>query len=466
MSKESKPLEREEWQTKRSERVSYGLYFFGQNLFYMIVSAFITLFLLNKGLNEALIATILIVPKIWDAVNDPLFGVFIDKVKFRKGRFLPWLKISWIFIPLTTIFLFSMPDSLPIGAKVAWAIIGYVLWDTSYTMCDAPIFALSTTMSSVTKERTSILALGRVFATIATIVATLAIEATYMSTGWMALAIGLSVIAMILMFPVLVYAKERNHGEIESQPTIREMFSAVSKNKYLIAFLVAYFFIAVTMSVEILIPIFAQYVLGSTDAGTILLGICTVPMILIAAIVPALARRIDKFHLFIASLVIFVVSSIVQYFTNYNDEIVLYITTFVRAIGFGGYNVLLFMFLPDVVEYGQYKTGKRQEGICFSMQTFMTKLTAAILSSLSLVILTWFGYTSTNADPITGMVDATAGQGFWTVFTLISIIGSCIGIPILLIFYKLRDKDVQIITRHNNGEISREECDAELSRKY
>jgi GPH family glycoside/pentoside/hexuronide:cation symporter len=461
-----KPDRKLGWQTTRGERLSYGLYFVGQNIFYMLVSSFTALFLLNRGLSETVIAAILLVPKVWDAVNDPIFGVILDKVRFRRGRFIPWLRISWLLIPASTVFLFALPDSLPRGAKIAWAIIGYVFWDMSYTMCDAPIFALSTSMSSVVQERTSILAFGRLCATATAVVITLVIEATYISLGWPTLAVILSIASMLLMLPILVVGRERSHARSEKEPTILEMFKYLGQNRYMLVFFISYLLIASTMSVEILIPIFAQYVLGSTAAGTILLGICVLPMVAIAGIVPGLARKVDKSKLYIISLSIYVVTSVGQYFTGYNNQLTLYVTIFLRAIGFGGYNVLLFLFVPDIMEYGHYVTGERQEGMLFSLQTFMTKLTAAIMSSLSLAVLGWLGFASETADPVTGIVDAAAGHGFWIGFTLVSALGSAVALPIFIKFYRLRDRDVELMSRCNNGEISREECESRLSTKY
>jgi len=451
--------------TSKLERLSYGLYFAGQNLLYMIVSAYAALFLINRGLSETLVAGVLLAPKIWDAVNDPIFGVIVDKVRFKKGRFLPWLRISWILIPAATVFLFAMPQSLGQGAKIAWAVIGYMLWDMGYTMCDAPIFALSTSMSPNVKERTTILSFGRLCGTVGAIAAALGIEAVYMNAGWTVTAVALSVLAMLLMFPILITGKERSHAELQGNPSLGEMFKSLIRNKYLFIYYGAYFLIAVTMTVEIIIPIFAQYVLGDTAAGTVLLGICTVPMVVIAAIVPALAKKIDKFWLFVTSIALFAVTSIVQYFTSYENTAVLYTTMAIRSVGYGGYSILVFLFAPDIMEYGHYKTGERQEGICFSLQTFMTKLTAAIVSSLALVLLRWFGFAAANADPVTGVVSAAAGGGCWAVFTWVASIGSLLALPVLLRFYKLRDKDVQLMSRCNNGEITHEECDALLSRE-
>lgn len=459
-------MNRTHWQTTKWERGAYCLYFVGQNIQYMLVTGFIALFLMNRGIEEAAIAGILLGPKIWDAVNDPLFGILVDKANLKGGRFLPWLRISWILIPLFTVLIFAMPASLPYGAKVAWAFIGYVLWSMSYTVCDAPIFALSTTMSTHVDERTEILSMGRLFATVTCVVVTVAVEGIYLSTGWLMLSILLAALAMLTMLPILILGRERSQAPASKAASIREMIRLITKNRYLLVYIIAFFLVASTMSVEVLIPIFAQYVLGSSTVGTILLGICILPMIILAAIIPSLSRRFDKMTLFMLSIGFYAVSSILQYFIGYGNMVLLTITTFLRAVGYGGYSILIYMFIPNIMEYGHYITGERQEGVYFALQTFMTKLTGAVVSSSTMIILAWFGFSSAQADPVTGMVDAAAGQGFWTVFTLISAVGSAAALPILWKCYRLRDIDADLMSRCNNGEITHEECKRELSREY
>ena len=466
-SEDTKKINLQEgWQTSRGERLSYGLFFVGQNIFYMIVVTFGALYLMNKGMDEVTVASVLIVPKILDAVIDPAFGILVDKARFKSGRFLPWLRMGWVAVPIFTVLFFMMPDSLSQGGQIAWAFIFYMLWSFGYTVCDAPVFALSTSMSSIVQERTQILSFGRMCATIAVVVGTLFVEAVYMTIGWTMLAIILAVVSMLFMLPLLIIGKERSHAGSEKPASVKDMLRVIVRNKYLLVFLISYFIIGITLSVQFLIPIFAQYVLGSTEQGTILLGICVIPIIVLAVIIPVISKKVDKLWLFIGSIALFAATSIFQYFTDYNNDTMLYITTFLRAIGFGGYNIVLFLFMPNIMEYGHYKTGERQEGIHFALQTFMTKIVAALVSSLSLVILGWFGFASQDADPVTGIVSTQAGQGFWVVFTLVSAIGSIIAIPILLKLFTLRDKDVQYMSMYNNGDISREECDSQLSRKY
>jgi len=450
-----------EMQTNRLERGSYYLYFFGQNLFYMIIASYITLFLLNQGISEAIAASVIIAPQIWDVINDVIFGRIVDKAHLKGGKFLPWLRISWFLIPLTTIFIYCMPQGLSVSGKCAWAIIGYCLWSVAYTMCDTPIYALSTAMTEYVAERNSILSIGRVVGTIGCVVATLAIEGLYMQMGWKVLSISLSVVAMIMMFPILIVGKERSSVKSEST-TFSEMITGLKQNKYLIIFYIAFFLVGLTNTVQVVIPTFAQYVLGDTDKGTLLLAAAILPAIVVALFIPALSKKVDKFWLYIGSLGLFVVSSVIQFLCGYENFTVLVVTTAIRGVGLVGYNVLVYMFTPDCIEYGQYKTGVRQEGITFSVQTCVTKLSAALMSSMSLLLLAFFGFKAANADAVTGMVDKVGAMGCWHVFTWVSAIGPVAAIIILVMGYKLRDHDVNLMARCNNGEITREECENKI----
>ena len=449
-------------QTTKTERISYYLYFFGQNMFYMIIASYISIFLLNHGVSETVAASIIFAPQIWDVINDVIFGRIVDKCHFRGGKFMPWLKVSWVLIPITTIFIFCMPNHLSITAKCAWVIAGYCMWSVAYTMCDTPIYALSTAMTDIVSERNSILSIGRVSGTAAAVIATLAIEALYSGLGWRMLSIGLSIVAMIMMFPILVFGRERNHIQSAGAATFKDMVSALTGNKYLIIFYLAFFLVGVTNTVQTVIPTFAQYVLGDTEEGTVLIAMSIIPAIVVAIFIPGLCKKIDKFWLYIICLVIFVIASVIQFITGYDNRITLHITMALRGIGLVGYNVLVYMFTPDCVEYGQYKTGVRQEGITFSIQTCVTKLSAALMSSVSLLLLALFGFKASNADVVTGIVDAKGAFGCWNVLTWISAIGPAIAIVILILKYKLRDDTVSLMAQCNAGEITREECENAL----
>ena len=153
------------WSTKPKERLSYYLYFCGQNAIYNLVASFLTTYLMLSIGGLVKTAGIMLAVKVWDAVNDAIFGVLFDKVKFKSGKkFVPWLKISLVFIPLTTVMLFAIPNNFSENAKLIWLAVSYILWDTAYTLCDVPIFGIITSMSENIDERNSIISDQQIWA--------------------------------------------------------------------------------------------------------------------------------------------------------------------------------------------------------------------------------------------------------------------------------------------------------------
>lgn len=294
------------------------------------------------GVDVAKTATVMFAVKLWDAVKDALFGLIFDKVKFKKGKCLPWLRISTALLPISTVLLFVIPRSAGETVKLAWFAVAYILWDTAYTVCDVPIYSLVTTMTGNLSERNTLMSFGRVF--------------SGLGGG----------IAMVLC---TVLASE----------TVGVSFG----------------FIAVIIST---------------------LGIITM--------LPLSAT-----------------------------------------------GVMAFMFTPDCAEYGKYKTGRDAKGITFAIQTFSSKVGLAVSSSLAMIIVGWFGWQTVNANSfeelerLNVVQPDTAIEGLWITYILVPAIGLLLSL-IPLAFYKLRDKDVRIMAKCNFGEITREEAEAQLSRKY
>lgn len=439
------------------------------------------------ALSTVLISAALIAPKIWDAVNDPLFGVLIDKIHFKKGRFIPWLKISVFAIPVATILMYLVPAGASDGLKVAWVIIAYVLWDTAYTICDAPIFALSTTMTSNVEERTSILSIGRFAGIFGLLLSSVAVNIVWAPTGlglgWTATAIIFCVIGFGCMIPLCFVAKERSHAEIQKDPTAKDMWSALKGNKYLLLFLLAYFICGFANVYSQASTFYSQYVLGDVAGKGTILTICgVIPMILLSLFIPLLTKKIDKFYLYVGGEIIFIVFSIIQVFMPYDNFLLACVFMALRGAGLGPASILVFMFTPDCVEYGEYHTGKRSEGVAFSMQTLTTKLTSAIVTSLSLLILAGLGFSNkaadlANPDMFTqlesgvvilnqaGAAGIKASKAIWYVLTIFSVIGPLVALPFMFM-YKLRDKDVQAMARYNNDDITLDQANTLLSKRY
>ncbi len=147
--------------TSKKERFAYCLFFLGQNILWGY-AGYVETFLTDIGMAAATAAFVLLVPKLWDAVNDMLFGYIIDRSRFKNGqKFIPWVKIGVTAVGITTVVLFAIPESVDQAIKVVWFLVAYIVFDISYTILDAPAYAVTTVMTSNVQERTSIIAGGK-----------------------------------------------------------------------------------------------------------------------------------------------------------------------------------------------------------------------------------------------------------------------------------------------------------------
>ena len=172
-------------------------------------------------------------------------------------------------------------------------------------------------------------------------------------------------------------------------------------------------------------------------------------------------KKYDKFKVFYISYIFALLLGIVRFIAGYENMMVYVILNALGGIPLGIAVILQYQFTPDCYEYGQYKTGLKMRGVTFAAQTFFTKLSGAIATAVSVFALTIIGFREGE-----GVVQAAGfADKLWTFSCLGSIIG---GICTLLILrlYKLNDHDVQLMAKCNNGEISREEAEAQMINQY
>lgn len=474
-----KPNKNPLWQTNPTERKSYYFYFFGQNMIYNMLAAYLTTFLLLVGINPVKSASVMLAVKVWDAVNDALFGVVFDKIKFKSGKkYIPWLKIACALTPISTIAVFIIPNGASETVKLAWFAIAYIIWDTAYTLCDVPAFGIITSMTSNIEERNTILSLkgitGGVGSALTTVLVTVLIsEFVGLNYGWISVIV--AVIAMATMFPVCYKCEERNKSIADEEFTIMKMLKYLIGNKYLLIYYIGYIFYSGAQTYTALHLITAYYIFDNTLASLITGTVAALPQLFMALLVPKIIRKMDKTKLFKISVIASILFSVllVPDFSR-NSFIIFTIVFMLRAIPLGIIGVLAFTFTPDCAEYGQYTTGTEAKGITFAIQTFAVKLAAAISGSLGLAMLGWFGFkTFEGADSFEALeqINARAQQtaealdGLWFTYNVVPIIGLVIAL-VIWSFYKLNDKDVQVMADYNVGKITKAEAEGLLSRKY
>ena len=455
------------------ERLSYWTYFVGQNVYYNITFIYLSAYLAMQGIALWKVSLVLLIVKIWDAINDPIFGFIFDKVKFKNGlKSLPWLRLAVAFIPIVTIAVFAIPSGFDETGKLVWFAVAYLLWDTIYTLTDVPAYSMLNTMTDNLGERNLLLSVNRVFSgagyLLCVVVMPLLIGRSY------ALAvIVLSIFSALTMVPLCVFCKERNYHpeQDDGDFSFRQMFRYLKSNKYLLTYYGGYM-ATDALKTSAAVTLFVSFFLFGSELYSILLNLLSmVPGVIAAMLMPTILKKLDKFKTLFWCNIVNIILGLLIYFMGYENRALFLVLTCIRAVPMCLVGVLAFMFTPDCAEYGQYKSGISAKGITFAIQTFSVKITGAISSALALALLGFFAFPEIETNSFNELaamniqLSAQATNGLWIVYALVPVIGMIIS-TFFYLGYKLNDKDVQIMAKCNSGEITREEAEAQLSRKY
>lgn len=489
MIKKEKPQSQVGWKTTKRERMNYFIGEIGRvceaNVFVMFMSTF----LIFQGIDLAAVAGVMLAVKIIDAVDDVVFGYLVDKWKitewkvFNKitgeGKYLPWYRLTFFLFPVFTIIFFLMPTNLSENGKLVWFTVFYLLYDISYTLVEVPMNSLMVTLTDNLDERNSIIQtktiLGGAIVLPVSII-WLALVSEYVGIPIKIVAIASSIIFLVMMLPLTKGVHEHNTklANVDEQEaehySLKDMFNVVKTNKYLLILLLSNVLINGLATGSAVGLFTSYYLLGSSMVLVIPIAISFIPVIIAQSQTAKLTRKFGKLQVIIGGGLVGGLIYGMIYFGGPN--IILVSTLLVlQALPSNISLVAKGFILPDTIEYARYKTGKDCSGISFALNSFVTKLTASLSASLGLFILglsNWVNIQATDfADLAAQGIEQpeSALNVLWLVYMLVPAIGTILGV-LVMFFYNLKDQDVELMTKCNAGEISREECESQLSRHY
>ena len=381
------------------EKASLALGLAGQNVLYGYVGAYFMFFLTDiVGIAMATVGIILTIATIFDAVNDPIMGIIADKTRTRIGKFRPYLLIGPILIAAVTVFMFTKFNIGPVGL-IVMACLGYVGFDLTYTLCDIPLWAITSVISKDPKEKTNVITWANFGATIGSVFITvLGIQLINMFGGerepraFFMTALVIGIFTAIFMTTTGLVAKERVISEEKPQP-VKENFKTLYKNKPFLILILSIFCVALTINIRGTIQMYyAVYVVEDTNFMTYAGLALVVGIIIGISITPKLIGKFFKKYIFIAACTLSVVMSLIPYFLGYQH---MWLNIAFLALGFistGMFNSLMPTLMMDCIDYAEWKLGFRGEGIVFSTRTFISKACSAIARGTTGITLFILGF--------------------------------------------------------------------------
>ncbi|MBN8210181.1 MFS transporter [Bacillus sp. NTK071] len=444
---------------RTKEFASYFGYGFGQCISFGLVGSYILFFYTDiLGISAAAASIIFLIARTWDAINDPMMASVMDTLHSKHGKFRPYLKYMPFFVALITIVCFLPLDGISPTAKLLYAGGTYILWGMIYTVSDVPYWSLSSVMSQDAQQRTKLITFANmgVFAGIALSPVLFVPLAEWLGGGDKGQGYFLAtVVLMAFALPIMLNGFKNTKERVKAPKTkvkLSDAARAIKANKPMFAVLVVFFcnvFMNITQALNVF---FFTYNLGNASLMSIF-GIISLASCIGFFVIPSLAKKFKKKHMLMTIVALDIVIRIIWFTVGYSSVFISFVFIAITMLLYTATGPLISSMLAETIEYTELKTGKRNEAIIFSGQTFTGKLSVAIAGGATGLILTWINYRPNEVQ-----TDFTLDMMFF-VIALLPALGSLIRL-IVMYFYSYTEDEYNEIVEKLHERKMREELKA------
>ena len=393
----------------KKQFAAYGLGAVGKDMVYALSASYIMYYYQDiLGLSATFVGFILMIARVFDAANDPFMGVVVAKTNSRWGKFRPWLFTGTILNAFVLYALFAAPAVSGKALMIYFAVM-YILWGVTYTMMDIPFWSMIPAVTSTTKDRENLSVVGRTCAGVGyalinvfTVMAVSKLGSGIERTGFRLFAL---IIAILFVVFILFTCFTIHEQKVENMQTtsVKEMFQALFNNDQAIVTVVTIVLInsALYITSNLLIYFFKYDIGGTTwkDAYTLFTSVGGISQILgMMFVYPILRSKLSNTTIFKLSLCLAIFGYaflLALCLLGYSSVLTMLMVPGVMIfVSNGILTVLTTVFLANTVDYGEVKTGHREESVIFSMQTFVVKAASGLAVFITGVSLDLIGLTS------------------------------------------------------------------------
>lgn len=393
------------------ERISYGLGDVASNLVFVTVSSYLAYFYTDIfGISAAVVGTLLLFSRVFDAINDPIIGVIVDRTNTKWGKSRPyflWFSIPFVILAVLT---FYTPD-LSVTGKIVYAFITYNLLNILYSLINLPLSTILPSLTSDPQERTVLnsfrMAGGQIGGFIVNLGALPMVSLLgrgNQQNGFIYTMILFGIIAATMYFITFANTRERVQpkGGHKSVP-LKESVKALKGNiPWLIMLVVNFtYWNAYTVKTQTT-PYYLQYNLDRMELVPILNGLTGI-MVLAMIIVPLITKRIQKKR---TMMIGYVVAGIGQFivFLGAESVFLLIIGNAICFFGLGMVNGLIYAMVADTIDYGEWKSGVRAPGLLATSASFGFKFGMGIGGAIPIWIMSATGYVANQEQTTSTLI--------------------------------------------------------------
>lgn len=425
-------------------KIAYGFGDVGCNFSWMFVSNFLMIFYTDVfGISMAAVSGLMLFSRFWDAINDPIVGALTDKTKSKWGRYRPWLLFGAPITAVLLILTFWARPEWSQNAKILYMAVTYCLLVLGYTCVNIPYGTLCGAMTQDIDERAKLNTSRSVAAMIAigvlNIITVPLVDhfgSQSAKTGYLTVAVLYGLIFTLCHFFCFAKTKEAVSIPEKEKISLKVQLNAVLQNKpYLLALVgqILFGFTLYGRNADILY--YFTYVEGNAAYYTTYSMCIIIPSIIGAACFqPVFSKLNNKGRTASVFALLTGICMLTLYFFNVKESpILFYGVSGLTQFFFSGFNTAIYAIIPDCVEYGEWKTGLRNDGFQYAFISLGNKIGMAIGTALLAGLLGKYGYVANQVQ--NAQVIAIMKHSFTTIPGILWLVTA-----LVLFFYRLNKK--------------------------
>jgi len=383
-------------------KIMYGVGDFGFSMNNSIISAYFTIYMMDvMGLTPALVAIILFVGRSWDYINDPIIGHLSDRTRTRWGRRRPFLLFGAIPFGLSFILLWTSPNFSDTGLVIYYS-LGYIVYEALATMVYMPYFSLTPELTEDYDERTKLTSFRMLFNIIGSLTAyifpMLVIGSMVPDNTKKILLMGViaGAIAATPLLIVFLGTREKKEYMMGKRPKLFPSLKAAFKNRPFVFAAGIYLLTWMTIVVlETNLLLYIKYIIQREGQSTLIMASIFVTAIFAIPVWNWAAKHWNKRLAYIIGVAFWaVVMMVLILLTPETPFWLIMVLCIMAGIGVSAAQVLPWSIIPDAIEWDEWKTFERHEGMFYSLITLLGKVANSIAVPLSLMVLEFTGYQS------------------------------------------------------------------------